>query len=100
VVPLEKGLGQALGLFIDPVLDERSLILPPGGLLFLYTDGVTEASNPAGEFFQVQGLQNTLHAGDWTSAQDACDLLWNALQAYSGAVAPQDDVTLLVIKVK
>ena len=44
-IHLEKHLGQPLGLFPDPLLDEQSLTLPSGSLLFLYTDGVTETTN-------------------------------------------------------
>lgn len=99
-IQLEKHLGQTLGFVPDPVLDENSLTLPPGSLLFLYTDGVTEAVNPAGEFFQTQGLQAVLRAGRWTSAQDVVDHVWNALQTYSGVGAPQDDVTLLAVRVE
>jgi serine phosphatase RsbU (regulator of sigma subunit) len=97
VVRSESQLGQALGLFPDPALDEHSLTLPSGSLLFLYTDGVTEAVNLAGEFFQDQGLQDVLCADPWTSAQDVCDNVWKALQAYSGVSDPQDDVTLVAV---
>lgn len=99
-IPLEKRLGQTLGFIPDPVVDENSLTLPAGGLLFLFTDGVTEAANPSGEFFQVQGLQAVLSADDWTSAQDVVDHVWNALQAYSGTGVPQDDVTLVAVRVE
>lgn len=99
VLRLEKELGQTLGLFPDPVLDEHSLTLPSGSLLFLYTDGVTEATNAAGEFFQAQRLQAVLSADRWVSAQDVCDTVWNALQMYSGVSAPHDDVTLVAVRV-
>jgi serine phosphatase RsbU (regulator of sigma subunit) len=99
-IHLEKHLGQALGLFPDLILDVHSIILPPGSLLFLYTDGVTEAINAAGEFFQVQGLQDVLRSGRWASAQDVCDTVWNALQSYSGVSSPQDDVTLVALRVE
>ncbi len=99
-VQLEKHLGQTLGFVPDPVIDENSLILPPGGLLFLFTDGVTEAANPAGEFFQIQGLQDALIADRWTSAQEVVDHVWNALQTYTGTGTPQDDITLVSVRVE
>ena len=99
-VRLESQLGQALGLFPDPALDEHCLTLQPGSLLFLYTDGVTEAVNLGGEFFLEQGLQAVLHADGWNSSRDVCDGVWQALQAYSGVSAPQDDVTLLAVRVE
>ena len=98
-VRLASQLGQALGLFPDPALDEQCLTLQPGSLLFLYTDGVTEAANMEGEFFQEHGLQAVLHADGWKSSQAVCDQVWAAVQAYSGIGAPQDDVTLLAVRV-
>jgi len=68
--------------------------------LFLYTDGVTEAVNSAGEFFLEKGLQAVLHADSWRSSQDVCNSVLNAVQAYSGVSAPQDDVTLVAVRVE
>ena len=99
-VRMGSNLGQVLGLFPDPTLDENRLILPPGGLLFLNTDGVTEAVNLAGEFFEDRGLQSVLCTDHWNSAQEICDNVWNALQDYSGASDPQDDVTLIAVCVE
>ena len=41
--------GQALELFDDVVLEERSVTLPPGSRIVLYTDGATDAVNPDNE---------------------------------------------------
>jgi len=47
---IERG-GLPLGMFKDTRYHEYYLSLEPGDLLVLYTDGVTEALNPAGEEF-------------------------------------------------
>lgn len=99
VLDLDKRLGQMLGIFDPLQLDEQTLTLPSGSLLFLYTDGVTEATDAAGEFFQAQRLQAVLRATDWSSAQHVCDAVWAALQTYTGLDASSDDVTLVAIRV-
>ena len=34
------------------------------------------------------------------SIQEVCDTVWKALQTYSGVSAPQDDVTLVAVRVE
>lgn len=98
-IPLSRGPGQMLGLFPNLVLDEQSVTLPPGGLLLLYTDGVTEAMNADGELFEEERLHTVLCDNRHAQAQEVCDSVWSAVQTYSGAAAPRDDITLVAVKV-
>ena len=43
--------GPAVGLLPDAAYFVQQAVLEPGSLLFMYTDGVTEARNPQGEMF-------------------------------------------------
>jgi sigma-B regulation protein RsbU (phosphoserine phosphatase) len=72
---LPRGLGQAIGMFDDAMLDERRLAFPSGGSLLLFTDGVTDCRNPAGEPFGYERLQARLGYLAGRNAQDLCDLL-------------------------
>jgi serine phosphatase RsbU (regulator of sigma subunit) len=94
------GAGQVLGLFTDPLLDEQSVVLPPGSLLLMYTDGVIEAMDLKGEMFGPERLRAALRAEREAPAQAVCDSVWNAVQAYTGAAAPHDDVTLVAVRVE
>src|SRR5262249_42400191 len=47
------GQGQPLGILPEPDLDEQTVTIPPGGTLLLYTDGVTEARDSQGQFFET-----------------------------------------------
>ncbi len=51
------GLGIPLGVLPDPELDVQTLAVPPDGLLLLYTDGVTDALNVGGTFFDMGRLR-------------------------------------------
>ncbi len=91
--------GQPLGLIDDPKIDLGRVQLAPGGLLLLYTDGVTETIDPSGELFGVQRTQRVLEGfGPSASSEDICQGLHAALRAFRGTAPQGDDVTSLAIK--
>jgi sigma-B regulation protein RsbU (phosphoserine phosphatase) len=92
------GIGQPLGLFDDLLLDERSITIPAGGLLFVFTDGVTEAADENGLVFGQERLLAVLRNNARASAQDICQAAYDAVRAFCGALAPQDDVLLVTIQ--
>lgn len=99
-VELKCGPGQMLGLFPDLVLDEQSVILAPGNLLLMYTDGVDEAMDRDGQPFGLERLRTTLRACGRMSAQDTCKAVYDAVRAHCGVTAPHDDVLLVAIQVE
>jgi len=100
-IDLHLGVGQLLGVLPDPALDEQSVVLPPDGLLLMYTDGVTEAMDRDRKQFGVEGLRALLHPGGplRVSAQGVCAAVREAVRAHTGSPAPQDDVTLVAVRV-
>jgi sigma-B regulation protein RsbU (phosphoserine phosphatase) len=82
----------------EPALDEQTVLVPAGGLLVLYTDGVTEAWNEGrrqfGEERLIAALQRNANAG----AQVVCDHLLRAVEDHRGSTPQSDDVTLLVAR--
>jgi sigma-B regulation protein RsbU (phosphoserine phosphatase) len=75
------------------------LTLAAGEGLLLYTDGVTEAFNPALEMFDEVRLEESVKAG---SANAPCEIiatkLWNDLDAFVNGAPQADDITLLTLK--
>ena len=93
---LEEG-GVPLGLFKAPRYSEGHATLEPGDVLALYTDGVVEPMNAAGEGFGRERLTQLLrHAGD-ASATEICSGVMQEVRHF-GVGASQDDRTLVVIK--
>jgi serine phosphatase RsbU (regulator of sigma subunit) len=90
--------GQPLGLFERPVLDEGDWLLPSGSSLFLYTDGVTDDRNPAGEPFGLRNLSQAIAGLPRISAQAACNRLLEVLKQRRGEAEQDDDITLLCIR--
>jgi serine phosphatase RsbU (regulator of sigma subunit)/catechol 2,3-dioxygenase-like lactoylglutathione lyase family enzyme len=86
-----------LGLFQawDCSIDERMLC--PGDTLALYTDGVTEAFNDAGEEFGDQRLIEALRRHREQSAQAMVASIVDEVREF-GADEQYDDITLIVAK--
>jgi sigma-B regulation protein RsbU (phosphoserine phosphatase) len=86
-----------VGLFPQIPLDEQSFIIPHGGTLLLFTDGVCDCRNLQGEEFGRERIAGTLSALKGSSAQVTCAELVKALQVFRQNAAQDDDVTLVTL---
>lgn len=98
VVDFPMDVGQSLGIFEEARLDEQQCILPAGGLVLMFSDGLSEAADAQGAEFGLGQVKRELVARRQEPAQAICDGLWRAVQAHSGELSHQDDFTALVIK--
>jgi sigma-B regulation protein RsbU (phosphoserine phosphatase) len=89
--------GMALGFVEDVFLEESRVDLRPGEMLFLYTDGITDAESPEGEFFGVQRLCQTLCNAGIIGAQALCDLVFERVDSFQAGAGQFDDMALLVV---
>ena len=96
---LPHGPGMSLGMWETIRIDERSLTLPPGSTLVLFTDGLTDCRNPQGEAFGLERIKSTLAELAGLSAQQVCDHLLKTLLAHQGGASQDDAVTLAAIHV-
>ncbi len=95
-----RGLGLGLdrsGGFGASITEER-IRLQPGDVFALYTDGVVESRNPAGEEYGYERLMNTLAANRHEEATVLHDTMIQNLRAFTGRDGYDDDMTMLVIK--
>jgi PAS domain S-box-containing protein len=76
------------------------LVLEPGDLVLLLTDGILETMNSEGEFFGAQRTLEVVRANRHKSSSDIVDSLHQAVRDFSGQESPSDDVTTMVIKVE
>lgn len=89
--------GPVLGLLPEVTLEQEQFTLAPGDTLVLYTDGVTEWTDEAGEEWGREGILRALEAAPQTSAQARVDHVVTTLHHFAGRSPQTDDVTLLVL---
>jgi sigma-B regulation protein RsbU (phosphoserine phosphatase) len=90
--------GVPLGLLADMNYDRKVVKPQVGDLVVLYTDGVSEATNPAGEELGRDGLMNIARELDSSSAEAFGTSLTSALRGFRGDVERADDETVIVLQ--
>ena len=87
--------GMALGVISDAAFTTDEAVLGPGDRLLLYTDGLTEAANPADEEFGDARLLAALEARRGANGSSLiADVIAEVLR-FCGPARPRDDMTLL-----
>lgn len=97
LTPLRAG-SYPLGLFEDDDYPVQSLAWQPGDTLVLYTDGFTEAMNPAGEPYGLERLKTAVEGFRHNSVEELADAILGAVREFAGGTPPGDDMTLLVVR--
>jgi serine phosphatase RsbU (regulator of sigma subunit) len=93
--------GLPLGTRLDPGLDEQSHSIRAGDTLVFYTDGVFEICNLQGECFGEERLEGQVHRSEKSgSARQIRDDILNGVSNFKGDAAQEDDLTLLVLKLR
>lgn len=87
--------GLALGVEADWRYAPARASLAPGDILLLYTDGVTEAMNAAGECFESSRLLELSRASAIASPRQWVERVVAAIAAHVGTAEQSDDLTLL-----
>ena len=70
--------------------------LQAGDRFLLYTDGLVDAANPAGDFFGVEGVKAAVAAGPELTTERLADLILERTRSWAGQ-APADDLTLVLV---
>lgn len=97
MIPAKANL--ALGMMEDMPYVEQHFTLPKGSSIYLYTDGVTEALNPAQEFFGDARLKEVLNA-QRNLAQDVdcfIDSMYRAVDNFADGEMQADDITMVYL---
>lgn len=96
------GGGVALGMVKSEKFAKRmehyEALLERGGVLVLYTDGIVEAHNSAGDEFGEEALQGLILNAVSSTSQQLVDYVIKRVKAFMGERPVEDDFTLVVIK--
>ena len=97
MITLDKSGGLPLGVMEDAEFNETSIYLQFGDQIVLYTDGITETQNAAGEQFGELRVDAILSKCGLDSAQLMHNLL-AAVDEFANGVPAHDDRTLIVLR--
>ncbi|MDH3585249.1 MAG: serine/threonine-protein phosphatase, partial [Phycisphaerae bacterium] len=96
---LQVGAHYPLGIHEQQMQAEEAA-LPPGALLALYTDGLSELKGEAGDMLGIDGVGERVRSG--TSGQTTCDQvaqsLSRAMEDFAAPGMAQDDRTFLLAR--
>lgn len=87
-------LGIKDGLAWEPIAEQ----LEPGEALVFCSDGVSEARNAAGEEFGDDRVLSSIRSHSWRPAAELVEALSGAVEKFCGRLAPEDDVSVLVVR--
>ena len=95
-----RGAGIALGVNIDGRYEQvQKTGLKKGQIIVLGSDGLWEARNPKGEMFGKEPMYQIIRQNPRAIAREILTSSFNAFNVFLGDRAPEDDVTLVVIKI-
>jgi sigma-B regulation protein RsbU (phosphoserine phosphatase) len=95
-----KGSGIALGVDESwPYEEKQKSGLARGHIIVIGTDGIWEAHNAAGELFGKESLFKIIRDCAAKSAKEIVAAIMDSLNHFRQGVIPEDDVTLVVVKV-
>ena len=90
--------GAALGIIEDLRISKHTISLGLNDLLFLYTDGLTEAFSPTDEIYGEERLREELKKSEKSPAQAVLKALEASVNEFMGTLPAADDLTMLALK--
>ena len=92
------GTGVALGMFEASTYEAVETHVGHGDMLLMYSDGITEAENPAGLPFEESGLQQFVAARSHETPATLAPAILRAVEAHARDSRFTDDLTVLILK--
>ncbi|MEO6654882.1 MAG: SpoIIE family protein phosphatase [Pyrinomonadaceae bacterium] len=90
--------GLPLGLMDFAEYETGHARLNSGDVLFIYSDGVSEANNINEDEFGMERLSEVISANVGRSASGIRDKVESALSDFTGTADPNDDITIVIVK--
>ena len=92
------GVGLGFAPTKDGMYEENTLSLAQGDVAVLFTDGLSEARNGAGEMLQIEGLVEIVKRHGHLGAEALQSAVMTDVQDFVGHQDQYDDMTLVVLK--
>jgi len=92
--------GYALGSAEGTRYQQDEVALSNGDMLYLYTDGITEATNLLGEAFSVLGLLSVINENRDKDLRGIQQSVISELDSFTKGVEQTDDITMLILRIE
>jgi phosphoserine phosphatase RsbU/P len=91
--------GVPLGSFPGSTYDERSFPLKPGDVFVFYSDGISEATNEAGEDVTMERVVEIVRGLRDLTARGIVDGIFDAVERFRGEAPSADDMTVVAVRI-
>ena len=95
-----KGHGLAVGVDYKFEYEEFQRTLTTGQVILIGTDGIWEMRNEADDMFGKEKLKKIIRTNYAATAKQIIGIVSDTLKEFRGRKQPEDDVTMVVIKVE
>ncbi|MDI6767938.1 MAG: PP2C family protein-serine/threonine phosphatase [Bacteroidota bacterium] len=92
--------GMALNIEDEILCEERTIILEHGDCIVLYSDGVCEAENRAGDFVETERIEILIHKHGKDTAEAIMKNILREVEEFSKGAPQHDDITIIVVKAR
>ena len=94
------GVGLEKGIIFEKTLIEEEVDLKPGQIYAFFSDGITEAMNESLELFGEDNLSGLLKNSKSKTSTDIMNGIWDSINQFRGTAEQNDDMTMVIVKVK
>ncbi len=90
--------GRPIGILPEGEFHERSVTIPPGAMLFLYTDGLSEAMDPQEKEFSMERLRAAVQRHRKADPETVAARVLETIAEFERGAHPMDDKTVVVMR--
>lgn len=90
--------GMPLGMLDEATFGVRSVQLEPLDKIVAYSDGLSDAENDQGKFFEASRMMEVIRAHAQDPSSGLLDALMRAVEKFTGGAMQHDDITAVVVE--
>jgi serine phosphatase RsbU (regulator of sigma subunit) len=90
--------GMPLGMLDEATFEVRTLQLQPADKIVAYSDGLSDAENALGKFFEASRMMEIIRTHTRAGAPELLNALMRAVEKFTGGAMQHDDITAVVVE--
>lgn len=90
--------GPSIGIGSKETFGQQTIQLQPGDKILLYTDGLLENRNPAGDLFGKRRFYNVLQKGRNEPVEEIVEAVHTSVKNFRQEAKPDDDISILGVE--